>query len=102
MIIAIPGGVACLSWLQEQIQESGERSRRHTHLHKAIDDFRWLARHIGSRPTRIAEVFPGARLFIGGSDPAGPDMGDVRLELLAEKSGRSVEQCVRGIGVHCG
>ena len=79
MIIAIPGGVGCLSWLQEHIKESGERIRLNAHFHDAIDDFRWLEHDIGSRPTRIAEVVPEAPLYIGSSDAAGPRMGGVWL-----------------------
>ena len=66
MIIAIPGGVGCLSWLQEHIKESGERIRLNAHFHDAIDNFWWLAHDIGSGPARIAEVVPEAPLYIGG------------------------------------
>ena len=49
------------------------------HFHDAMDDFRWLATDIGSRPTRIGEVIPEAPLFTGTSDAAGKGAGGVWL-----------------------
>ena len=79
MIIAIPGGVGCLSWLQERVKEAGERVLLNQHFHDAIEDFRWLASDVGSRPTRFGKIVPEAPLYVGTADAAPPGMGGVWL-----------------------
>ncbi|EJK64484.1 hypothetical protein THAOC_14776, partial [Thalassiosira oceanica] len=79
MLIAIPGGVGCISWLQETLKTAGERVYLNKHFHDAVADFRWLANDISNRPTRIAEVVPEVPAVVGMSDAAGPGMGGVWL-----------------------
>mmetsp|Transcript_36392 Transcript_36392/g.81833 ORF Transcript_36392/g.81833 Transcript_36392/m.81833 type:complete len:1331 (-) Transcript_36392:274-4266(-) len=79
MLIAIPGGVGCISWLQETLKTAGERVYLNQHFHDAVADFRWLAQDISNRPTRIAEVVPEVPAVVGMSDAAGPGMGGVWL-----------------------
>ena len=41
MILALPGGVGCLSWLQERVKATaGKHVYLNTQFHDAIDDFR--------------------------------------------------------------
>ena len=44
-----------------------------------MDDFRWLAKDVGGRPTRFGEVVPEAPLHIGTADAARPGAGGVWL-----------------------
>ena len=84
MLIAIPGGIGCISWLQETLKTAGERVYLNQHFHDAIEDFRWLAEDISNRPTRIAEVVPEVPAVVGTSDAAGAGMGGVWLPEAGE------------------
>ena len=78
MILALPGGVGCLSWLQERVTATAsKRVYLNRQFHDALDDFRWLADDICSRPTRIGEVVPEAPTEFGRVDAAGRGMGGV-------------------------
>ena len=79
MVLAIPGGVGCLSWIQHQVKQAGERILLSPHFHDAMDDFRWLAKDVGGRPTRLGEVVPEVPLYTGTSDAAGLGAGGVWL-----------------------
>ena len=79
MIIAIPGGLGCLSWLQERLRSAPDRIYLNSQFKDAIDDFRWLADDISNRPTRIAEIIPEAPAFVGTTDASGRGMGGVWL-----------------------
>ena len=46
-------------------------------VHGFLDDFRWLAKDIASRPTRIAELVPSNPALLGACDAAGTGMGGV-------------------------
>ena len=81
MIIALPGGVGCLSWLQERVKATAtKRVYLNRQFHDAIDDFRWLAGDVCSRPTRIGEVVPEAPTEFGRVDASGRGMGGVWLD----------------------
>jgi len=79
MIIAIPGGVGCLSWLQERLKSAPDRIYLNHQFKDAIDDFKWLANDITSRPTRIGEVVPEVPVYVGCSDASGLGAGGVWL-----------------------
>ena len=82
MVIAIPGARGLFSTLQEAFrhtEEKGKRIRLHKHVHAFLDDFRWLARDLASRPTRIAEVIPSAPSTRGACDASGLGMGGVHF-----------------------
>ena len=79
MVLAIPGGVGCLSWIQHQVKQAGERILLNPHFHDAMEDFRWLAKDVGGRPTRLAEVVSEVPLYTGTSDAAGRGAGGVWL-----------------------
>ena len=79
MVLAIPGGVGCLSWIQHQVKQAGERILLSPHFHDAMEDFRWLAKDVGGRPTRLAEVVPEVPLYTGTSDAAREGAGGVWL-----------------------
>jgi len=72
MILALPGGVGCLSWLQETLKTANKRVYLNQHFHDAIEDFKWLAEDITSRPTRLAEVVPEAPTLVGTVDAWAP------------------------------
>ena len=79
MVVAIPGGLGCLSWIQEQLRTAPDRVYLNNHFKDAIDDFRWLADDLTSRPTRIAEVVPEVPTEVGCCDASGQGMGGVWL-----------------------
>ena len=79
MIIAIPGGVGCLSWLQERLKSAPDRIYLNNQFKDAIDDFKWLANDITSRPTNIGEVVPEVPVYVGCSDASGLGAGGVWL-----------------------
>ena len=60
-------------------QAANNRVYLNTQFHDAIDDFRWLAEDIISRPTRLAEVVPEAPTLVGTVDASGAGMGGVWL-----------------------
>lgn len=114
MIIAIPGGVGCLSWLQERLKSAPERIYLNNQFKDAIDDFRWLADDITSRPTRIGEVVPEVPVYVGCSDSSGLGTGGVwlpdALDLYSasltsnwmpaqgDHGGESVRQAMKALG----
>ena len=79
MVMAIPGGIGCMSWLQEQLTNAKGRVYLNRHFKDAIEDFRCLAANVCARPTRIAELMPEPPLHVGCCDAAGPGMGGVWL-----------------------
>ena len=79
MVLAIPGGVGCLSWVQHQVKQAGERIILSPQFHNAMDDFRWLAKDVGGRSIRLGEVVPEVPLYTGTSDVAGLGAGGVWL-----------------------
>jgi len=79
MVVAIPGGIGCMSWLQDQLKGAKDRVYLNRHFKDAIDDFRLLADDVCSRPTRIAEIMPEPPLHVGCCDAARQGMGGVWL-----------------------
>ena len=80
MAIAIPGARGLFSLLQEAFrhEEKGRnRLRLSRAVHEVLDDFRWMARDVSIRPTRIAEIVPKTPTVVGACDAAGPGMGGV-------------------------
>ena len=81
MIIALPGGVGCLSWLQERIKATAStRVYLNRQFHDAINDFRWLVGDVCARLTRIGEVVPEAPTEFGRVDASGRGMSGVWLD----------------------
>ena len=80
MALAIPGARGLFSILQEAFRHP-EAHRPRIRLNKAthvfLEDFRWLAREVASRPTRIAELVPSLPSVYGACDAAGTGMGGV-------------------------
>ena len=80
MAIAIPGARGLFSLLQEAFRHR-ERHRARLRLtkgvHQILDDFRWLAADLSTRPTRLAELLPGTPRVYGACDAAGAGMGGV-------------------------
>jgi hypothetical protein len=58
MSIAIPGSRGLFSLLQEALrhQEPGARIRLSQGVHDCLDDFRWIAHDLASRPTRLYDI----------------------------------------------
>jgi len=80
MVLAIPGARGLFSTLQTAFQlplEHGTRLRLNANVHDFLDDFRWLAAELSSRPTRIAETIPTPPSTLGACDAAGAGMGGV-------------------------
>ena len=91
MSIAIPGCVGLFSILQEAFRHEEKdrpRLRLTKTLHGFLDDFRWLADDLVSRPTRIAELIPDRNPRTEGAcDAAGSGMGGVHFIPDAESGG---------------
>jgi len=75
---AVPGLTGCFLVLQTVTKPTG-RIRITTAAHDQIDDIRWLAKEVTSRPTRIAELVPGPADFIGTTDGCCDGLGSVWL-----------------------
>ena len=46
MVVAIPGGIGCMSWLQDQLKGAKDRVYLNRHFKDAIDNFRLLANDV--------------------------------------------------------
>ena len=83
MSIALQGCAGLFSVLQEAFRHEEKdrpRLRLSKTLHGFLDDFRWLAKDLTSRPTRIAELIPDqSPRTEGGCDAAGAGMGGVHF-----------------------
>jgi len=80
MALAIPGARGLFSLLQEVFrheESTRPRLRLTRAAHGFLDDFRWLARDLSARPTRIAELIPTEPSIVGACDAAGTGMGGV-------------------------
>ena len=89
MALALPGARGLFSLLQEAFrheEHSRPRLRLTTAAHEFLDDFRWLAADLASRPTRISEIIATQPSIIGACDAAGTGMGGVFF--VPSKSGQ--------------
>jgi Reverse transcriptase (RNA-dependent DNA polymerase). len=78
MSIALPGSRGLFSHLQAALQhKQGGRVTLTKEVHQAMEDFRWIFRHIASRPTRIAELVPLLPSALGFHDASGVGTGGV-------------------------
>jgi hypothetical protein len=79
MALAIPGVRGLFSTLQEAFRHptEGSRLKLNKGVHDFLEDFRWLARELSQRPTRLGELLPGHPIAIGTTDAAGPGMGGI-------------------------
>lgn len=80
MSIALPGARGLFSLLQEAFRHKDlqrPRLRLTQAVHGVLQDFRWLAKDLSSRPTRIAELVPSDPKVVGACDAAGTGMGGV-------------------------
>ena len=83
MVSAISGARGLFSTLQEAFRHpdpTRSRLRLHKHVHDFLEDFRWIAKSLAERPTRIAELVPARTSHtIGACDTAGIGMGGVHF-----------------------
>ena len=83
MAIALPGATGLFSILQEAFRHEEldrPRIRLSKTVHAFLEDFRWLAKDLTSRPTRIADLVPDAiPATVGACDAAGAGMGGVHF-----------------------
>ena len=84
MTLAIPGGRGLLSQLQATLTYSpnarpSDRLKLSGPLHDQLDDLRWLARDLGSRPTRWGEAVDSDPAFFGAVDASAAGMGGIWL-----------------------
>jgi hypothetical protein len=78
MLLGIPGAQGLFSVLQEAFRHTTDnRVRLSSAVHAFLDDFRWLAQDLTSRPTRLAEILPQDPAAVGAVDAAGAGMGGV-------------------------
>ena len=78
MSIALPGARHLFSHMQSALQtEKGGRIALRHGVHQALEDFRWIAKDISSRPTRIQEIIPLNPSVMGDHDASGAGAGGV-------------------------
>ena len=83
MWVTLPGLVGLFSLLQEAFRHEDPTRPRLNFLkllHGFLEDFRWLAKDVATRPTRIAELVPDpVPAVIGACDAAGTGMGGIHF-----------------------
>ena len=80
MSLALPGARGLFSHLQHALRtQQGSRLRLSAAFHRALDDFRWIHRHLAERPTRLYELVPTAPTLIGTHDASGLGAGGIWL-----------------------
>ena len=78
MSIALPGSRHMFGRLQNALTLKGKgRVSLKKGVHQALDDFRWIADDLSTRPTRIAELVPLAPAAEGHHDASGAGAGGV-------------------------
>jgi hypothetical protein len=79
MSIAIPGLRGLFSLLQEALRHPSDgRIRLSQGVHDTLDDLRWLANDLSTRPTRLYEIVPQPDPeLLGAQDASGLGMGGV-------------------------
>ena len=78
MSIAVPGSRNLFGQLQKALADrKGGRVTLKRGVHQALDDFRWIAQDLSSRPTRIAELIPLPPVAEGHHDASGKGAGGI-------------------------
>jgi hypothetical protein len=78
MALALPGARNIFSTMQNALaNKTGGRVALHKGVHDALDDFRWIHKHISTRPTRIAELVPLHPVAEGHHDASGTGAGGI-------------------------
>ena len=78
MSIALPGSRNMFGRLQNALSlQSKSRVTLTKGVHQALDDFRWLAQDLTSRPTRIQELVPLPPIAEGDHDASGAGAGGI-------------------------
>lgn len=78
MSIALPGSRSMFGRLQKALSDrDGHRINLSRGVHQALEDFRWMAQDISTRPTRIAELVPLASSAEGHHDASGAGAGGI-------------------------
>ena len=81
MTLALPGARGLFSHIQAAFRaiDPKGRIRVSRHVHATLDDFRWLAHNLDSRPTRLQELVATKPKVYGTTDASGAGMGGVIL-----------------------
>jgi hypothetical protein len=80
MVLGISGSKGLFSLLQTGFKYSDKNRIRITPAIRAqLDDFEYLARDLGSRPTHLSEIVPDVPAALGAVDAAATGMGGVWL-----------------------
>jgi hypothetical protein len=81
MALGIPGAKGLFSTLQAAFKQPADRGRLRLtpEIHDFLDDFRWLARDLSRRRTRLPELVPQPPLSVGACDASGLGMGGVHF-----------------------
>jgi hypothetical protein len=95
MAIAIPGSRGLFSLLQEALRHQTDgRIRLSKGVHDTLDDFRWLAADLASRPTRLYEIVPQPDPeLLGAQDACGVGMGGVWFPTTTNLHERNDTNC---------
>ena len=85
MALALPGSRGLFSQLQSVLTSTapGHRLLLTPAVHDQLDDLRWLANDLASRPTRWGEIIDSDPAFLGTVDACGVGMGGVWLDAAA-------------------
>ena len=78
MSIALPGFRNMFGRLQNALSKGSKTRINLTKgVHQALDNFRWIAKDLTSRPTQLAELIPLAPVAEGHHDASGKGAGGV-------------------------
>jgi hypothetical protein len=78
MALALPGARNIFSTMQNALTlKKRGRVALHKGVHDALDDFRWMQKHISTRPTRLAELVPLPPVAEGHHDASGMGAGGI-------------------------
>ena len=95
MALALPGARNIFSAMQDAlVLTSNNRIALRKGVHQALEDFRWMADNISSRPTRLAELVPLAPAVLGFHDASGAGAGGVAYpsDSIASRLGVAAQQ----------
>ena len=81
MTIAIPGSRGLFSHMQQalKLRDPKGRIRINSHVQATLNDFRWLAKDLQRRPTRLYELIAAAPSVLGTVDASGKGMGGIAI-----------------------
>ena len=92
MQLALPGSAGCFSFLQDALGANNQRVKISQPVRDQLQDFKWIATSLSSRPTHLAEVVPTPSTYFGAMDAAKQGMGGVWFPPLNQGPPLAIQQ----------